>query len=220
MPLKAVLFDMDGVIVNTEPLYYKMYHRFLKELGIDEFDEDFIATFRGASSKSIYAKIIGRYHLEKTPAELETIKERLVDFYREDNPELELMPHAKELIEEYHRKGYKKVIASSSRTAYIDIVLKKFGLEPYFMAKVSGNDLKESKPNPEIFLIAAEKAGESKENCMVIEDATNGIIAANRAGIFCAGYDFDNEHVQDYSSADIVVADLRELYPDRIEKYF
>ncbi len=86
--------------------------------------------------------------------------------------------------------------------------------------KLSGADLEESKPNPEIFIKAAEIAVEPKENCMVIEDSTNGIIAAHRAGIFCAAYKSEHSKMQKYDLAKITITDFSELEPQKIENYF
>src|SRR5690606_4286493 len=93
-------------------------------------------------------------------------------------------------------------------------------LNDYFVAKLSGADLKASKPHPEIFENAAEAAGHDRENCLVIEDSTNGIKAAKDAGIFCVGYDSLHSHDQDYSLADLVVSDFKEIAYEKISAHY
>ena len=90
-------------------------------------------------------------------------------------------------------------------------VCEPLDLDQYFVAKLSGADLKASKPHPEIFLKAAKASGHEPQHCMVIEDSTNGIAAAKAAGIFCVGYKSTNTKSQDYSKADIVVNNFRDV---------
>ena len=89
---------------------------------------------------------------------------------------------------------------------------------PFFKTKISGADLKESKPNPEIFIKAAKLSGYSKKYCVVIEDSTNGIIAAKSAGIFCIGYNSVNSKNQNYNMADLEILDLKEIMFDSLSK--
>jgi beta-phosphoglucomutase-like phosphatase (HAD superfamily) len=103
------------------------------------------------------------------------------------------------------------VVASSSEMEIINKVFERFDLDQYFTHKVSGNDFPESKPNPAIFLKAAELAQTPVENCIVIEDSTNGIKAAKAAGIYCIAYKSEGVDNQDQSLADTVIYDYREL---------
>ncbi len=91
-------------------------------------------------------------------------------------------------------------------------------MNKFFKAKISGADLKESKPNPEIFIKAAQLAGFKKEECIVIEDSTNGIIAAKSAGIYCVGYNSYNSKNQNYDNASLVISDLNEIKFSKILK--
>ena len=93
----------------------------------------------------------------------------------------------------------------------INRIFKKLGLDSYFKAKISGADLKASKPHPEIFEIAVKLSGFQKEECMVIEDASNGIQAAKAAGIFCVAFDGNLSKKQDFSKADVVVQNFDAL---------
>ena len=219
MSLKSVLFDMDGVIVNTEPLHRKAYYKMFEDLGIEVSDE-FYSTFTGASTKAVMQSIINHFDLQNSVEELSQIKRNYFKDYFDHDPDFDLLPGVKELIIHYYENNIKLVLASSAHINTINWVFEKFDLEKYFVGKISGADLQESKPNPEIFEIAAKIANEAKENCMVIEDSTNGIIAANRAGIFCAAYKSEHSKLQDYSSADILVSDFSELRLEKIASFF
>lgn len=219
MALKAVLFDMDGVIVDTEPLHRKAYYKIFDELGIEVL-QALYSTFTGASTQKVFETVIEKFNLNNSPEELMLNKRAAFKDYFYNDLEFDLVPGVRNLIEHYYENNVKLVLASSATITTIDMVFDKFGLEKYFAGKISGADLKESKPHPEIFLLAAQIAGELQENCMVIEDSTNGILAAHRAEIFCAGYKSSNTHQQDYSLADILVEDFSELELGKISKYF
>lgn len=219
MSLKAVLFDMDGVIVDTEPLHRKAYFKTFNQLGID-VSEELYTSFTGASTKRVCEILIQKFNLSETFEEIAGIKRAHFKDYFYNDEEFDLIPGVRELIKHYYENGITLILASSATMTTINMVFEKFELEKYFSRKISGADLKESKPHPEIFLKAAEMAHETIENCMVIEDSTNGILAAHRANIFCAAYKSEHTHNQDYSLANMVVSDYSELEIDKISKYF
>lgn len=219
MSLKAVLFDMDGVIVDTEPLHRKAYFATFDELEIT-VSEDLYTSFTGASTKRVCETLIQKYGLNHTHEAIAGIKRSYFKDYFDNDEEFDLIPGVRELIQHYHESGIKLILASSATMTTINMVFEKFGLEEYFSGKISGAALKESKPHPEVFLLAAQMAEEPAENCMVIEDSTNGILAANRAKIFCAAYRSPHSKNQDYTLADIVVTDYEELELDKLSKYF
>ncbi|PQA95910.1 ABC transporter ATP-binding protein [Chryseobacterium shigense] len=219
MPLKAVLFDMDGVIVDTEPLHRKAYFKTFDELEI-AVSEELYTSFTGASTQRVAETLIQKYNLTNTYEGIAGIKRAHFKDYFDNDEEFDLIPGVRELIKHYHENGIKLILASSATMVTINMVFEKFGLEQYFSGKISGAALKESKPHPEVFLLAAEMAEEPAENCMVIEDSTNGILAASRAEIFCAAYRSPHSKNQDYTLADIVVSDYEELELDKLSKYF
>ncbi|WP_367913368.1 HAD family hydrolase [Leadbetterella sp. DM7] len=219
MALKAVLFDMDGVIVDSEPLHRKAFHRVFEDLNI-HVPQEMYYSFSGAATRHIAERLTDLFALRVSP---EWIMEAKRKYFRElfyNDTEFDLLPGVRELIGHYHKQGIRLVVASSATRNTIAMVFDRFGLDPYFTARISGADLKASKPDPEIFIRAAELAGEPRENCMVIEDATNGILAAHRAGIFCAAFKSPHTHLQDYTLANLVVSDYRELWVDNINVYF
>lgn len=219
MALKAVLFDMDGVIVDTEPLHRKAYFQMFQTVGVEVSDELY-ATFAGASTRKVCQTVIDQFGLNRTFEELQNVKRSYFKDLFYNDLEFDLIPGVRNLIEHYHENNIKLVLASSASPLTIDMVFEKFGLDKYFVGKISGAELKESKPHPEIFLKAAEMASENKENCMVIEDSTNGILAAHRAGIFCAGFKSAHTIGQDYTLSNILVTDFSELEINKLTEFF
>lgn len=218
MPLKAVLFDMDGVIVDTEPLHRKAYFQLFQDLGI-EVSNELYASFTGASTKKVCQTLVEKYQLENAPEELAIVKRRYFKHYFYHDADFNLLPGVKNLIKNYFENEIKMVLASSASMTTINMVFEKFELEKYFMGKISGDELIESKPNPEIFLIASNIANEPKENCMVIEDSTNGIIAAHSARIFCTAYKSEHSVGQIYDKANLVISDFSEIEFDKMGRY-
>lgn len=219
MSLKAVLFDMDGVIVDSEPIHRKAFYKTFEDLGIEVSNEVY-TSFAGASTQNIADKLIGLYNLSVASSFIMDSKRKYFkEFFYEDS-DFDLIPGVRQLIEHYYSNGIKLVVASSATRTTIQMVFEKFGLDKYFVGRISGADLVESKPNPEIFIKAAEIAGEPVQNCMVIEDATNGIKAARAAGIFCAAFKSPHTHLQDYTLANLVIEDYRKLELDEINPFF
>lgn len=210
---------MDGVIVDTEPLHRKAYFKTFNQLGI-HVSEELYTSFTGASTKRVCETLIQKFNLPQTFEEIATIKRAHFKDYFYHDEEFDLISGVRELIQHYYENGITLILASSATMTTINMVFEKFELEKYFSGKISGADLKESKPHPEIFIKAAGMANEPIENCMVIEDSTNGILAAHRANIFCTAYKSLHTHNQDYSLANIVVSDYSELEVDKISTYF
>ena len=209
---------MDGVIVDTEPLHRKAYFQLFEDLGI-EVSNELYASFTGASTKKVCHTLVEKYQLEKEPEELAIIKRKYFKHYFYHDADFNLLPGVKNLIKNYFENEIKLVLASSASMTTINMVFEKFDLEKYFIGKISGDELRESKPNPEIFLLAAEIANEPKENCMVIEDSTNGIIAAHSAGIFCTAYKSEHSVGQNYEKANLVISEFSEIQFEKMGKY-
>lgn len=208
--LKAVLFDMDGVIVDTEPLHRKAYFKMFSEKRLD-VSEALYTSFTGQSTIEICTTLVDTFGINEAPHELVACKRKHFKHLFENDDSLELLPGVLDLIKDYHRNGITLVLASSASMVNINRIFTRFDLDRYFKDKVSGADLKKSKPHPEIFIQAARASGFSTAECMVIEDSTNGIVAAKAAGIFCVGYNSLHSEDQDYCLADVVVGDFGEL---------
>ncbi|GAB5399050.1 MAG: HAD family hydrolase [Aureisphaera sp.] len=208
--IQAVLFDMDGVIIDTEPLHRKAYFKMFDEVGIQVSEERY-SGFTGMATLPICERLCEEFQLNLDPGELVKIKRKYFKDLFQSDPSLELLPGVLALIQEYTANAITLVLASSASMENINRVFDRFDLNKYFKGKISGADLAQSKPHPEIFEKAAQMAGVPKEHCMVIEDATNGIKAAHAAGIYCVAYRSAHSTLQDYSLADRVIDSFSEI---------
>lgn len=206
---------MDGVVVNTEPLSHIANKKFYESLGINVTD-DVYSTFIGNSDKNIIQKIIDIYGIA---TDKDALVEQGLKYYCDEfdnDPDLELMPGVKDLIIDLHTNGMTILLASSSSKIKIERVFTRFGLYPYFSHIISGQDFEFSKPHPAIFLEAIAKSGFTADECIVIEDSTNGIKAATAAGVYCIGYKSEEDSLQDTSLANEVITDFRQLSFEKI----
>ncbi|WP_178988886.1 HAD family hydrolase [Winogradskyella schleiferi] len=217
--LKAVLFDMDGVIVDTEPLHRKAYYQMFKDVNI-EVNDTLYESFTGQSTINICKRLVDHFNLNEVPEILVNIKRKHFKYLFENDSGLVLIDGVLERIKDYHANGIKLVVASSASMPNIERIFNRFNLNQFFMGKFSGADLKRSKPHPEIFIKAAEHTGFIKSECMVIEDSTNGIKAAHAANIFCVGFKSEHSSGQDYSKANIIISDFEEVAYSEVHKFF
>lgn len=214
--LKAVLFDMDGVIVDTEPLHKKAYFLMFNAFNIG-VSNALYESFTGQSTINVCRKLCEIFNLKNNPEELVQTKRKIFTNLFFNDPSLQLVDGVLDLIKNYSQNGLTLILASSASMQTINNVFMRFDLDKYFKAKISGADLKASKPHPEIFEKAAELSGFPRVNCMVIEDSTNGIKAANAAGIFCVGFNSYHSKNQDYSLADLVINNFSSIYFEKIK---
>ena len=208
--LQTVIFDMDGVIVDTEPVHNYAYYQHFKELGI-EVSSEMYASFTGNSTKNVFQKIKDHFGVAEDIPTLVEKKRSLFNDAFDTKEDLFLLEGVEELIKKLHQNGIQLILASSSSKVTINRVFNRFKLHNYFSHIVSGEDFPQSKPNPDIFLEAVRLSKSNKENCIVIEDSTNGIKAAHVAGVFCVGYRSVNSKKQDYSLANLLIDRFEEL---------
>ena len=213
--MRTVIFDMDGVIVDTEPVHRYAYFRHFEELGITVTDAEY-ATFTGRSTKNVYQHLKDRHGLAPEVPALVLGKREFFNRAFDEKPDLELLDGVRALIEDLHQHGLELILASSASHSTINRVMRRFELGPYFTHLLSGEDFPRSKPDPAIFEQAAALATAPQTQCVVIEDSANGVTAAKAAGLYCIGYNSEHSPLQDLSHADLVVAHFRELTAARI----
>jgi beta-phosphoglucomutase len=181
--IKGIIFDLDGVLVTTDEMHYRGWKRLAEDEGI-EFDRCINQRQRGVSRMESLEVLLECSERVYTPEEKIEMASRKNDYYRGFLTELtedDVLPGAREMLIELRRRGVKTAIGSSSRNA--PTIMKLVGLEGMVDAVVDGNHIQASKPDPEVFLLAAEAIGLKPEECVVIEDATAGIEAGRRAGM-------------------------------------
>ena len=215
---QTVIFDMDGVIVDTEPVHSYAYFQHFAELNI-AVSKDMFTSFMGNSTRNTFQKLKELFPIDGEVEDLIQRKRTLFNDAFDSKEDLYLIEGVEKLIQDLHQNGMQLILASSAAKVTIERVFKRFNLHQYFTHIVSGEDFPDSKPHPAIFEYAASLSIAPKENCIVIEDSTNGIRAAKAAGIFCVGYNSENSKLQDLSLADVVVENLDELSFEIISQY-
>lgn len=180
---KAVIFDLDGVICFTDQFHYRAWKALADRLSIP-FDETVNNRLRGVSRMASLEIILERSEKTYTQAEKEAFAREKNDTYRallSTMTPADLSGEVRDTLDELRRRGYKLAIGSSSKnTKYI---LDRIGLADFFDAVADGTDITRSKPDPEVFLRAAQKLGEAPADCAVVEDARAGIQAAKAGGM-------------------------------------
>ncbi|WP_213017932.1 HAD family hydrolase [Hymenobacter negativus] len=214
--IRTVIFDMDGVIIDTEPSHHHAFFTQFAELGIPVTEAEY-ATFLGKSTRNVFQHLKEKYHLSQ---EVETMLQRKRELFNksfDEDASLDLLPGVRTLIEDLRQHNVQLVVASSASKATIARVFDRFGLGPYFAHRVSGEDFAQSKPDPAIFLQAAAVAETPVTECIVIEDSANGVAAARAAGIYCIGYASEHSAGQDLHQADRVIQHFSELTAAKIQ---
>ncbi len=205
--IKTVIFDMDGVIVDTEPVHKYAYFEHYKELNIPVTEELF-ATFTGQSTKNVYQILKDKFDLKDDVNDLVLRKRAIFNEAFDTKPDLYLIDGVENLIKNLYNNGIELILASSASKSTIDRVFNRFELNQYFTHKVSGENFPKSKPDPAIFIHAADLAKSNHEECIVIEDSTNGVEAAVRANLYCLGYKSENSKKQKLDKANSIVDDF------------
>ena len=208
--IQTVIFDMDGVIVDTEPVHRYAYYKQFDELNI-EVTEAMYTSFTGFSTRNTFQTLKEQFQLTQEVEDLIQRKRSIFNDAFDTKEDLELLEGVRTLIEDLHQNGMQLILASSASKVTIDRVFTRFGLHDYFTQIVSGEDFPKSKTHPAIFEHAASLSIAPKENCIVIEDSTNGVKAAKAAGIYCVGYESEHSKDQNLEEADKVITHFKEL---------
>lgn len=197
MAIKAVIFDLDGVIVSTDEFHYEAWKKISDEEGIP-FNHTINNRLRGVSRMESLDIILERAEREYSPEEKQELAERKNEYYKKSLVNLtpdDLLPGAKDTIDELKRRKVKIAIGSSSKNT--PTILKQIGLADAFDAIADGNDITHSKPDPEVFLLAASRLDIKPEECLVVEDAEAGVQAAIAGGMNVAAVGDAGLHSQD-----------------------
>ena len=204
-----IIFDMDGVLLDSEPMHQEIIYETFQLKGIP-FDKAYIQTLTGMSAFPMWEKV-------KRDAQRSESVEELIKFHRDylfkRLPEVKvpLVPHVKEVLEKFKNEGKHLSLASSSGRKLIDIFTQQTNIAHYFEVIMSGDDVQYSKPNPEIFLKVAQWYHLPATQFTVIEDSTNGVKAAKSANMKCIGFDNPLSGGQDLSQADLLIHSMQEL---------
>ncbi len=211
LPFHAVLWDMDGVIVDSYDGHYHAWQRIFNELGHQLTEDEFARTF-GMNNRLILYTILNR----KLPEdEFQAISDRKEEYFRESiRGSAQLLPGVADWLECFKDHGIKQAVASSAPQANIDAMLGELKIRDYFQAEAAGAAIR-GKPDPAVFLLAAEMLDVPPQACLVIEDAIAGVEAAKRGGMKCIAVLTTNS-AEKLSAADLIVHDLTKLSIDAL----
>jgi HAD superfamily hydrolase (TIGR01509 family) len=213
----AVIFDMDGVLLDSELLHKKAEKRTFAPYGVKLTDEE-LTVFTGQSSRSLLNAVREKNRIDTDVESLyASLQIHLMDIFAK---EAEAIAGAVPLVHELVKRDVPLAVASSSPLQLIKLSLGRIGLESFFPVVVSGDEVKKSKPNPDIFLEAARRLSVPPDRCAVIEDSSSGVAGAKAAGMFTVGFRSPNSLHQNVSTADLVIDDLGPKLADTFQKVF
>ncbi len=209
--IKAIIYDLDDLMVNSYPLHIEASDKVFQKYGVDQkkIPKHIRASFIGMRVSDVLKKLVDYFRLD---VNLENLRERrsaiFLDLVRK---RLKVMPGLFESLKLFKTGGFKIALASSGSKKYITLVLEKFKIADYFDVVVTGDDVKNGKPDPETYSVTCQKLNLKPKETLVLEDATNGIKAAKLAGCKCIAVANKITPPQNYSKADLVVNSLEEL---------
>lgn len=213
MTQKAFIFDMDGVIIDSEPLHLKAKLEALQSFGLDVTAESLhYERYVGRSAKEFFQDIAAKFpECKASWLEMAEKKHEIyIDMLKNDDT-IQPIAGIPELLARLKANDYKIGLGSSSIIPVVTMVLTRFGIIDYFQCITGGNEVPQTKPSPAIYLLAAERLGVEPANCTVIEDANAGVRAAKAAGMHCIAYLNPNSGKQDLSLADQLIKSYDEI---------
>jgi HAD superfamily hydrolase (TIGR01509 family) len=215
--LKAVIFDMDGVLVDSEPWHYKIEKVLYEKLGLN-VPEEVHQTYLGTAGDFMYGDLKSRYNLKQSVEDLLRWDDEYRIEYFDGIDGLSANEGVERLLKELKDNGIKTAVATSSTPGIVDVILRKSNLISYFDHVVTTEHAGKSKPEPDVYILAAKKLGVNSVDSIVIEDSVNGIKAAKGAEMFCVAYQPEGEFVCGSPSADHFIKGFDEISYPVLEK--
>jgi beta-phosphoglucomutase len=212
----GVIFDVDGVLVDSSRAHFESWRRLGRELGFAMSEDQFVATFGRTSREIIREFWPGLATSDEKVRQLDDRKEAL--FREIIDADFPAMDGAVGLIDALSAAGFRLAVGSSGPPENVSLVLEKLGRREKFVSVVTGRDVTRGKPDPQVFQLAAERLGLAPARCVVVEDAPAGVAAAKAAGARCLGLASAGRDSAALSAADRVVQCLREVSADEVRR--
>ncbi len=207
--IASILFDMDGVLIDSQPMHYEADVETLKHFGVCVTVKD-VEKYAGTTNLDRYTRFKEDYAMDASVDTMVAYREQcIMDMIH--SRDISVIEGIRELLKDIRGRHLKTAVASSSSYDLIYAVLDKLSIREYFDQVVSGEDLKNSKPAPDIFLKTARQLESDPEECVVIEDSGNGVLAGIRAGMKVVGYVNPTSGKQDLSLATRIITSLLEI---------
>jgi len=203
--IEAVIFDFDGTLVDSEENYFEADRILLKKHGLD-IDTEFKKQYIGIGAFEMMEDIRTKHSIAAPTDEL--VNEKNEIYLEIASKNTKVFPEVAEFVKYLHDNGYKTAIASGSSKAVISTLLDCIGFAGYFQAVVSSDEVNRGKPEPDVFLEAAERLGVHPEKCLVMEDSVYGVLAAKKAGMKCCAIPYIKDKIDDiFYHADLFYED-------------
>lgn len=184
MSIKAILFDHDGTLVDSEPAHFRLWKQVLADYGVDLGEQQYADYYAGVPSHANALDMISRFSIDESPEALVRQKALAVGEFlsREAFPP---MPGALQIVRRFHALGLRLAIVTGSESAVAMATTRTYSLQPLFETIVAGNHVQRNKPHPDGYLLAMQRLGVTADECLAIEDTEHGLNAATAAGIPC-----------------------------------
>lgn len=207
MPLRAVLFDHDGTLVDSEPVHFRMWVAVLSPYGVALTEQQYKAYYAGVPTQANATDLVRRFRIDATAAQLAQAKNDATKAFLAQRA-FPLMPGAQAAIADFHGLGLKLAVVTGAGANGVHTTLRKHALERHFSTVVSGDDVRQSKPAPDCYLLALDRLGLAAADCVAIEDTQHGLEAASAAGLRCLAVPTAMSRHHHFERADAVLDDL------------
>lgn len=206
---KALFFDLDGTLVDSEHFHFNTWNELLAESDVQLTYTDFLKNYAGIPLPGNAVRLKELYAIE-TPLEELISRKEVLTVERLKTSVIELMPFVQDTMDYFFSKGIPMALVTASKRPDVDEMFSKNGLAKFFRFLVTRSDVKNSKPDPESYNLAAEKSGFAKEECLVFEDTLNGLRAAKAAGLTCFVVQANTEDHEKLAAADKIFLNFEE----------
>lgn len=214
--MKTIIFDMDGVLIDSEYTYLESKTNILRDAGYD-IDVSYQYQFMGTTYDFMWSTMKEELKLPYgTSHYIEEMNKRRAEMIEKDG--VKPINNVIEFVQTLHQEGFRMAVASSSPKKDIQFAMDSLNLSQYFEYLVSGEEVENSKPAPDVFLLAAKLLGVNPEKCIAFEDTKNGSKAAKAANMYTIGFENPDYPKQDLSVADMVVTDFNQVDIEKLKK--
>ncbi|MAM87250.1 MAG: hypothetical protein CME36_08080 [unclassified Hahellaceae] len=209
MQLRAILFDHDGTLVNSEPIHFGIWSIILQRYGFTLTEQQYKARYAGIPTPANAIDLVQRFGINRSPEELAELKNAATREYLEQHA-FPLMPGVKDAISSFYSAGLKLAVVTGASANGVQKTLRANNFDRYFSAVVSGDDVLASKPAPDCYLLALQRLGVTAAECLAIEDTQHGLEAATKAGVNCVALPTEMSKHHDFDLAVAVFSGMPE----------